>query len=278
MRLLITGGTGLLGDALARAALARGCDVTATYHQRPPSLAGVDWRALDVADRDAVRAVVDGARPDAVVHTAYRLSDPGLRAVTADGALHVAEAARGARLVHLSTDVLFDGEREGAYVEEDPVRPVTDYGRAKADAERMVLGAHPDAVSVRTSLLYSLSPDDRQARLALDLAAGRQRGALFTDEIRCPVLVDELAEALLALVACSFRGALNVAGADAVSRHEFGARLVRYHGGDASALPAALSADQPTRRPRNCALSSERARALLGWAPRGVRAVRCCPK
>ena len=271
MRVFVTGGTGLLGRALVAEAPALGWAVTATHHTQMPSAEGVSWVSLDVRSRDAVRAEITAAGPDVVVHTAYVQGGPDLRAITADGAAHVAEAARavGARLVHLSTDVLFDGERDGLYTEDDALCPVNDYGRAKADAERRVLDAHPDAVSVRTSLLYSLAADDRQARLALDLAAGRTRGALFTDEIRCPVLASELGLALCELAQGSYRGVLHLAGPEALSRHAFGALLVRHHGGDASRLPAARSADQPVRRPRNLALSSERARALLRTALRG---------
>ena len=271
MRMFVTGGTGLLGRALVAEAPALGWAVTATHHAQVPSAEGVSWVRLDVRDRDAVRAAITAARPDAVVHTAYVQGGPDLRAITADGSAHVAAAARdaGARLVHLSTDVLFDGERDGLYAEDDAVCPVNDYGRAKADAERRVLDATDDAVSVRTSLLYTLAPDDRQAGLALDLAAGRAPGALFTDEIRCPVLARELSLALCELAQGTYRGVLHVAGPEALSRHAFGALLVRYHGGDAALLPAAKSADQPVRRPRNLALSSERARALLRAALRG---------
>ncbi|MFO0602217.1 MAG: sugar nucleotide-binding protein [Polyangiales bacterium] len=270
MRLLITGGTGLLGSALVARALAAGHRVAATHLARPPGDPRASWSRLDVTDAAAVaRAVAD---VDAVVHTAYAFTGDAMRAVTADGAARVAAAARaaGARLVHLSTDVVFDGEREGPYTEDDPPSPVTPYGRAKADAETMVFEAHPGAAVVRTSLLYTLAPDDRQARLALDLAEGRAAGALFTDEIRCPSLADDVAGALVELAALPFAGVLHVAGAEALSRHAFASRLLRARGVDPARLPAARSADQPVRRPRNCALDGARARSLLAARVRGV--------
>lgn len=275
MRLLVTGGTGLLGRALIARAHAIGCDVTATRLTQAPCDARAAWRTLDARDRGAVFACVRALRPDAVIHTAYVQQGPSLRAVTADGARFVAEAARevGARLVHLSTDVVFDGTSDRPYTEADAHSPAHEYGRAKADAERMVLDAHPEAAVVRTSLLYALSPEDRQAKLALDLAAGRAKGALFTDEIRNPSQVDELSDALLELCGRRFAGPIHVVGAEAVSRHAFGAMLVGYHGGDPTRLPGARSADQPVARPKNCALDSALARSVLRSVPRGVTEV-----
>ncbi len=272
MRVLITGGTGLLGRALVAQSLSRAWTVTATHLTQPPREASATWQSLDARGREAVFACVRSARPDAVIHTAYVQQGALAARLTTDGARYVAEAARdaGARLVHLSTDVVFDGTSDRPYTEDDPVSPAHDYGRAKADAERLVLDAHPDAAVVRTSLLYTRSPEDHQARLALGLAAGRAKGALFTDEIRNPAMVEDVAESLLELCERSFAGVLHLAGREAVSRHAFGAMLVRYHGGDPSRLPGARSADQPVARPRNCALSSEYAMRVLRAVPRGV--------
>ncbi len=272
MRALITGGTGLLGRALVARSVALGWSVTATHHTQPAPDDGATWRAIDARDRGAVFECVSAVRPDVVIHTAYVQQGASLRALTTDGARFVAEAARavGARLIHMSTDVVFDGTAHRPYTEDDPVSPSHEYGRAKADAEVLVRAAHPEASIVRTSLLYSLSREDRQARLALGLASGAQKGALFTDEIRNPAMVDDVADSLIELAETSYAGVLHLAGSDVMSRHEFGAMLVWFHGGDASKLPGAKSADQPVKRPMRCPLSCERASSVLSLMPRGV--------
>ncbi|MEO5723869.1 MAG: sugar nucleotide-binding protein, partial [Ilumatobacteraceae bacterium] len=139
--MLVTGGSGFLGRHLAEAAGAAGWEWIA-----PPS------RALDIRDRELVVHQIRDWRPSVIVHLAYRRDDA--RTIV-EGSANVAEAAKAcrARLIHLSTDVVFRG-REAAYGEADAADAVIDYGRWKADAERLVAAAHPTALILRTSLLY----------------------------------------------------------------------------------------------------------------------------
>ena len=102
---------------------------------------------LDITDRAAVLALVRSVRPRIVVNTAYRADS---WAVSADGAAHVALAATGARLVHISTDALHSG-RNRPYSDDEPPTPVHMYGAAKAAAETAVAAIDPAALIVRTS-------------------------------------------------------------------------------------------------------------------------------
>ena len=132
-RLLVTGGTGYLGAVVAEVGRRDGWDVTA-----------IGSAHLDVRDAAAVVAFVDRLRPDAIVHTAYVRDGPTARAVNVDGSTAVADCRRrSARLVHVSTDVVFDGRLGRPYREDDAASPVTDYGRTKADAEHAVLRSVP---------------------------------------------------------------------------------------------------------------------------------------
>jgi dTDP-4-dehydrorhamnose reductase len=244
--LLVVGGSGYLGRELLR---------------RSTGAIGISSADLDIRAEAAVAALLRELRPGAVVNTAYRRDD---RATTFDGAVFVARAAAatGARLVQVSTDLVFDGEKGAPYEEEDEPAPLSDYGRAKADAERAVLEACPAAAVVRTSLLYGGAEPGPQERLAGDPSA-----AFFTDEVRCPIQVGDLADALLELAGTDHAGLLHVAGADRLSRHEFAELLT---GGP---VRAASLADASEVRPRDCSLSIGRARALLRTPLRGARTV-----
>ena len=256
MRLLVTGGVGILGSEVVRRAVGGEWDVTATWHEREPRVEG-QWVRLDVTDPAAVgRAAAD---VDAVIHTAYRQRQPQGWAVNVHGAENVARAARGIRLVYLSSDVIFDGRR-GHYREEDEPAPVHAYGASKAEAERRVAAAHPEATIVRTSLLYGGPEPGPQERLA---AGG---GTFFVDEIRSPVQVTDLADALLELLALAWAGPLHLGGADDVSRYELALLL--------GADPARIRPGRTT--PDRCpdvSLDSSRAAALLRTRLRGVREV-----
>jgi dTDP-4-dehydrorhamnose reductase len=265
-RLLVTGGSGILGGWLTTLA-ARQWHVTGTYLTRARASRAVSWRQLDVTDETLVAALFAEVGPDVVVHTAAVSAGDWqeMEQVNVAGTRHVAHAAAscGARLLHLSTDLVFDGQK-GNYVEEDDPAPVTQYGRSKALAEQEVLGSRADTVVVRTSLIYSWHPErDRHTRWLIAGLSSGESVRLFTDEIRCPIWVESLARALLELVRAQYNGVLHVAGSQALSRYDYGLRLIRFHGLDSSPIIPGLSRESGLVRPLDTTLDCARARQLL---------------
>lgn len=269
MRIGVTGLSGYLGGRLGPA-------VERAGHQlvdlgRP---AGVDL--LDPAT--VVRAI-ERLRPAAIIHTAA--ANPGRPEDTMDtvnraAATAVAEAAAsiGARLVHVSTDVVFDG-RCAPYADDAPTDPLNEYGRTKAAGEAAVLAAHPAAVAVRTSLIYGVHDIDRSTAGFVDRLRAGQRLTLFADVVRQPVWVEALAAGLLRLAVelVDERGTINLAGEQAIDRAAFGRRMLAYWDVEAHAWGGGIddvrAADVSDSIPLDLRLRLDRARAL-GLACPGV--------
>ena len=262
--LLITGGSGYLGSELLRQAQ-KTWRVVATCFSQATSLPLCQMVPLDIRDDAAVTRLLSDVRPQVIIHTAADMSTPqAMQEVIVDGTHHVAAgaAAVGARLVHTSTDVVFDGER-APYTEGDPTNPITPYGRAKAAAEEIVAGLCPTAAIVRTSLIYNLNPADPRTVWVVESVRQSQPITLFTDEIRCPVWLEQLAAALLELAAGDEGGVWHLAGPQALSRYQFGERLVRAYGLDPAGITPGLSRESGQLRPRDCTLDVGKAQALL---------------
>ena len=253
---------------MARQATARGWNVAGTYLTREPAVEAV---RLDVRDGAAVEATLRELRPDRVIHTAYVQGDD---AVTRDGTANVAAAAAalGARLVHVSTDVVFSGRLGRPYREGDRPDPITAYGRAKLEAERAVRERAAGAAIVRTSLLVAGSEPSPHEASALDAAEGRPPYAFYTDELRCPIAVADAAAALIEVAHQPLSGPLHVAGPDAVSRYELACLVARANGRPTDRIPATAGAAE-AGRPSDCRLDSSCARTLLLTRPRGIRHV-----
>ena len=251
-RLLVTGGCGYLGRALVHLGRRQGWEVRATWFRRPPA-GDADWVQADLRDPEAALCAVDGV--DAVVHTAYRQGE-GEWEANVEGTRSIAAAADGRRLVCLSSDLVFDGTR-GRYREADPPAPVSSYGRSKAEAERIAADLHPGATLVRTSLIYGGAEPGPQERLA------REGTRFFVDEVRSPVQVTDLAEALLELLHLDVPGPLHLGGADDVSRFDFAVLL----GADPNTIERGHTT--PDRAP-DVSLDSSRAAGLLRTRLRGV--------
>jgi dTDP-4-dehydrorhamnose reductase len=275
-RLLVTGASGQLGRELCGCAPAQGFAVAAFPRAE-----------LDIGDPDAVGRAVAGAAAvvNAAAYTAVDLAeeerDLAFR-VNADGPRHLARAcaARGLPLIHVSTDYVFDGEKQGAYVEDDAVGPINVYGASKEAGERAVREELDRHVILRTSWVYG-AHGRNFVRTMLRFAAERDEFDVVADQHGCPTAAGDLADAILA-VARSLTagegtpGTYHFAGAGATTWHGFaegvielclpvGQRRPRLVPIPASAFP------RPARRPANSVLECRKIRQDFGIVPRPWR-------
>jgi dTDP-4-dehydrorhamnose reductase len=266
MRILVTGAGGMLGQDVVRAARERGGEVV-----------GLARDELDVTDADAVAVAIAAARPDTVVNCAAWTDvdgaehDPaGARAANGDGAGNVARAAAaaGARLVHVSTDYVFDGDKRTQYVESDPTGPRSVYGATKLEGEAAVRAAGGAHAIARSSWLFGAGGRNFVATM-LALGADRDEVKVVTDQIGRPTYTGHLAGALLDLAAGDGQGIFHVAGGgEPCSWHDFAVEIFRQAGVDCAVLPCTTGEmPRPAPRPAYSALASERLEtpALPPW-------------
>ncbi|MEV6581392.1 sugar nucleotide-binding protein [Streptomyces sp. NPDC051582] len=239
MTVLIVGGSGFLGVELARQGRSAGVETAATFHSHPGEAVGA-WHRLDLRNSANLQEVLDAVSPTAVINAS---SGGAEWAVTAEGGMRLAQVAaqRGIKLVHVSSDAVFSG-RDNLYDETFLPDPVTPYGAAKAAAETAVRLLSAGAVVARTSLIIGHGRSEHE-RMVHALAAGTRDGALFTDDVRCPVHVGDLAAALWELTMSDAAGVFHLAGPDAVTRHELGTLIAQRDGLNASLLPTGRRAD-----------------------------------
>ncbi len=265
MRILLTGSSGYLGTGLLRHIPAQRpeWDLHIALHSIAPSAEMGRAHHLELCEPESVARVMAKVQPEIIFHTAALNQADDAQAMyetNAHGSGYLAnEAAKhNARLIHLSSDVIFDGRR-GNYTEDDAPNPLTPYAVSKADAEKNVLASGANAVLVRTSLIYGFKPLDPRTRSILRGEMPR----LFTDEMRCPVWVDNLCAALIELAELDYRGILNIAGTQALNRYDFGMKLMRALNADSSQLIATPLGSSVLTRPLDCTLDVSRAQKLL---------------
>lgn len=260
MRVAIFGVGGQLGRAVA-AVLESAHDVVSVDHDR-----------ADIRHAGAVEDVVRSAKPDWVVNGAAmthvdRCENEPLAAfeTNALGARNVARAckAAGARMVHVSTDYVFDGEKAGAYTEEDVARPINAYGMSKLAGEWFVRAAWDSHVIVRTSGLYGLYVCRGKGKSFAEtiLARAREGQALkiVSDERLTPTFTEDLARQILAIVERDIpSGVYHATNAGSCSWFEFATELLRLARVETTIEPIhARDWKSPTRRPANSMLENQ---------------------
>jgi dTDP-4-dehydrorhamnose reductase len=257
MKLLVTGAGGMLGRAVAERARGLGHDVHATTRAE-----------LDVTDASATQHVLRAVCPTVVVHCAAYTDVDGAEsewglaeAVNARGAGNVAAAAEavGARIVHVSTDYVFDGAKREPWVESDPVAPLGVYGDTKLAGEELVAAANPAHAIVRTAWLFGAGGRNFVDTM-LALGAQRDEVSVVTDQVGCPTWTGHLAGALVELAERPEEtGVLHAAGSGQCSWNEFALEIFERAGVDCRVLPATSEQfARPARRPAYSVLGSER--------------------
>jgi dTDP-4-dehydrorhamnose reductase len=268
MKILITGSSGLLGLNLALDAM-RSHQIIGADRD---TLASVPFELInaDLLATDAVRRILVESKPEAVIHCAALANvdacetNPELAyRMNADLPARLADvcARQKVRLIHISTDAVFDGQKDGIYTEGDAPNPQGVYAQTKLDGERAVLRVNPMAVVARVNF-YGWSLSGRRSLSEFfvnNLGSGKSVNG-FTDVIFCPMLVNHLGRLLIAMLEQGLHGLYHVVGPQAMSKYQFGIEIARKFGLKESLIsPQSVDKSSLTaRRSHNLRLSTNK--------------------
>ncbi len=244
MRVLVIGASGFIGRYVSRRLVASGHAVFSTYNSRPPADDGASWHRVEITDPAAMDALFSLAQPEVVVHLAA-MADVGTAERNPHVATHVNATATetiarlceryAARLVFISTEYVFDGQR-GPYTEADTPAPTTQYGRTKFAAERSVADLVSNWSILRTSIVYGWPAPGRRNFVPMLVERLRNgepyRGS--TNVFRSPVYVEHLVDGIERLVETEDTGVHHIAGSDWVTMYEFAVAVAAKFGLDTS--------------------------------------------
>jgi dTDP-4-dehydrorhamnose reductase len=275
--ILVTGASGLLGASVVSLAQEQGREVVGLYHRHPVYIEGVKLLTADLSDQGEALRIFDELRPSTVVHCAAATGVDWCEEhpeeahkinVLMPAAIACITARNGARLLYVSTDSVFDGER-GNYAETDAPAPLNVYARTKLQGEREVLRENPGAATARVNF-YGWNAQNKEsvAEWVLKQLTAGSLVSGFSDVVFCPVLANDLAEVLFELLDQNLAGLYHIVGSEAVNKYEFARRVASKFGFDpGQVVPVSLAdAGLKARRPLNTSLDTGRICAALGRA------------
>lgn len=252
MRLLVTGAEGMLGWEIQRVARRMA--------------AGVDWRvaahtrdSLDVTDLDAVRQAIGIISPGVLINCAAYTDVDGcesneIEALRVNGEApgrlaRICEEA-GVVLVHFSTDYVFDGTATRPYTEDDPVRPISAYGRSKLAGEEAVRATGAAHLILRTQWLYGSHGKNFVDTILLRAATG-EKLRVVNDQHGAPTYAREMAALTLSAIAKNLRGTYHAANTGACTWYDVARAALSLAGMDPDMVTPASTDEvpRPARRP-----------------------------
>lgn len=283
MLILITGISGFLGWNLFHF-LRSGHRIIGTYGNNRPDVTGAEFFPLDIRDQQAVDRTVRKISPDVIIHTAAMTSpaecmknQDSAWEINVLGTKHIARAAqeKNSRLIFISTDRIFNGDKHDYYDETDTPAPSGHYGRTKLEGEKIVKNIVTDHIILRLPLMYGPPSPYHSSFLGFmfDGFLHHKTIELFQDQFRTPLYSDDAAKGIrYALEHPDLLGIYHLGGSERISRSCFGYRMAEIFGFDPSLIRPILMEEKsdipPT--PADVSLNSEKFFLATGFRGRNV--------
>ena len=273
-KILITGGSGFLGGHLVETAKSI-YKIFSTYLTRPSDSKDVSWIKLDLSNFNELSKTIIEINPRFIIHNAAmaRVDDCEDRRDTAyavnilsSGVLAETAKKIGARLIYISTDLIFSGN-DPPYLEEDRPSPLSYYGWTKWQGELKVKESTPDHIIVRPGIIFG-PPALQGTSFSEWMRNSWLKGEstpLFVDQYRTPLYAGTLARSILELLDQNYTGCLHIAGRERINRYDFGIIFAEHLGLDLVLLKPIKMAELPSKvkRPSDVSLNIDKAKKLL---------------
>jgi dTDP-4-dehydrorhamnose reductase len=277
-KLFVTGANGLLGSEVVELA-SKDYEVIPSHHAKPLHPHSLE---IDITNHEQILSVFRKARPDTVIHAAAETNVDKCETqrehawkVNVEGTRNIAEACAeiNAKLVCISTDYVFDGEK-GNYTEEDRPNPISYYGSTKLEAEKQVIAHGGNYAILRTSVIYGWHPWKQNfATWAISQFRQNKEINVVEDHYNTPTLANNLAEIALESLQRDLQGVYHASGSERVSRYEFAQRIAETFQLDLS-LVRPIKMSQLTawvaKRPRDSSLDTGKIRKQLRTRPLNI--------
>ncbi len=270
MKILITGSSGMLGTDLLN--LLRNEMSLPTYNNNL-EVVEAPHKNLDITLENKVSEVVSWHTPDIIINCAAFTNVDKCETeretafnVNAKGPKYIASAAKecGARVIHISTDFVFDGNGDRPYVEEDQTNPLSEYGRTKLEGEKNIQNFCNSFLIVRTSWLFGHKGINFASKM-IELAEHKNELSIVTDEIGAPTYTPDLAKALWTLIKQECEGIINVSNDGSCSRYEWAEYIFKTQGYNIKINPIKSSEyKRPAKVPLNSTLNCQKFTSITG--------------
>jgi len=262
-------------------ALAKNYELLGVSLEDEAVFSNVDYKCVDLTNRDDFKQVVYNFCPDFIINTAaftnVDLSETERETawkVNVKGVEYVAEAARviDAHVIHISTDYVFDGKR-GPYSEKSRTNPLGYYGRTKLASENVLNTSGVFNTIIRTNVLFGIadSRPDFVRWVVSSLRAGKEI-RIVTDQINNPTFIDDLVQAISKIIEFKKYGLYNIGGREFLSRYDFTIKIADYFQLDKSLIKKIVTEDlnQPAKRPLKSGLLTIKAESEFGFKPHSI--------
>lgn len=287
-RILITGCHGLLGQKLV-SLLSRETDyhmlitdVSSTTFLNPLNSKRCDYTQLDITAKSDVKSLIGNYRPEVIINAAAftdvdecEVERERAWKINVDGVKHLIIGARriDAKIVHISTDYVFDG-KNGSYREDDRPNPVSYYGKTKLASENALRMSGIRYAIVRSMILYGIGKNVRRSfpLWVIDELRNKRPIRVVDDQIGNPTLVDDLAYGILRIVDLNREGIYHIAGSESVSRYLFAMEIARVFGLNPKLVQPikTVELNQPAPRPLHSNFVILKAETDLGMKPSSI--------